>query len=68
MMSLWSWVRALSKAKEKGKGHAITVPMSGDHQRGGTWRGGSHNFFSGFESANCAEMSGAEFLFMLFSF
>ena len=29
MMSLWSWVRALTEAKEKGKGHAITVLVGG---------------------------------------
>ena len=29
MMSLWSWVQALTEAKEKGKGHAITVLVSG---------------------------------------
>ena len=35
MMSMWSWVRALTEAKEKAKGHGITVLMSEDHQRGG---------------------------------
>ena len=31
MMSLWSWVRALTEAKEKGKGHAIIVLVSAPH-------------------------------------
>ena len=29
-MSLWSWVRALTEAKEKGKGHA-PIPCEWDH-------------------------------------
>ena len=32
MMSLLSWVRALTEAKEKGKGLAITILVSGDHK------------------------------------
>ena len=31
MMSLWSWVRALTEAKENARGLGIIIPVSGDH-------------------------------------